>query len=138
MSDINDIKELPEGMFPINFKWIQKYQHLEPCLMAKYKYGTYHKGSFRGSNTIDLKLIRWKDKVVIPSKIQSYVLHWYHMYLLHLGMDRTEAMICQHLYWSDIRDAVQKEVTKCDTCQCTKRSNKKYGKLPAKRDEEIP
>ena len=53
-------------------------------------------------------------------------------------MDRTEAMICQHLYWPDIINAVQKEVTTCDTWQRTKQSNKQYGKLPAKLAEEIP
>ena len=47
-------------------------------------------------------------------------------------------MIHQHLYWNDIRDSVNTEVTMCDTCQCTKQSNQKYGKLPAKFDEEIP
>ena len=42
-----------------------------------------------------------------------------------------EAMICQHLYWPGIREAVQKEVINCDTCKCMKRPNKKYGKFPA-------
>ena len=77
-------------------------------------------------------------KTVIPEIIQSYILHWYHTYLLHPGMDRTEAMICQHFYWTGIRKYVRKEVTNCDTCQCTKRSNIKYGKLPVKEAEEIP
>ena len=63
---------------------------------------------------------------------------WYHTYLLHPGLDRTEAMICQYLYWSGIREAVQKKVTKCDVCQGTKRSTKKYGKLPAKLEEGKP
>ena len=49
-----------------------------------------------------------------------------------------EEIICQHLYWPDIRDAVRKEVSNCDTCQRTKPSNKKYDKLPAKLAEEIP
>ena len=53
-------------------------------------------------------------------------------------MDITKAIIHQHLYWNDIRDAVHTEVTTCDTCQCTKQSNQKYGKLPALIDEEIP
>ena len=53
-------------------------------------------------------------------------------------MGRTEAMICQCLYWPDIRDNTQEEVNNCDTCQHTKQSNKKYGKLPAKLAEEIP
>ena len=49
-----------------------------------------------------------------------------------------KVMICQHLYWPDIRYDVQKEVTNCDTCQRTKLSNKKYCKLPVKLAEEIP
>ena len=69
------------------------------------------------------------DKIVIPSILQSYVLHCYHMYLLHPGMEITEAIICQHLYWPDIRYVIQKEVTNCKTFQLTKLSNKKYGKL---------
>ena len=46
-------------------------------------------------------------------------------------------MIFQHLYYPRIRPAVRREVTNCDTCQCTKQSNKKYVKLPAKLDEGI-
>ena len=53
-------------------------------------------------------------------------------------MDISEAMIFQHLYWHGIQKSVQKEVKHCDTCQRTKRSNKKYGKLPAKEYDEIP
>ena len=79
-----------------------------------------------------------KDKIVIPSKIQSYVVHWYHTYILHPGMDITEAMICKHLYWTNIKYSASKEVNDCNTCQRTKQSNKKYGKLPAKLSEEIP
>ena len=76
--------------------------------------------------------------IVIPSKIQSDVLHRYNTYLLHPGMDRTEAMIFQHLYWPRIRPAVWNEVSNCDSCQHTKLSNKKYGKVPSKLAEEIP
>ena len=53
-------------------------------------------------------------------------------------MDRTKAINFQHFYCPVIRKSVRKEVTNCDTCQCTKRSNKNYGKLPAKEYEEIP
>ena len=132
MLEINDIEELPEGIFLVNLNLIKKYQRTEPIIIDKCKYGTYHKGYFHGGINIDLSLITCNNKIVIPSKIQSYVLHSYHMYILHPGMYRTEAMICQHLYWTDIRYFVQKEVTHCDTCQHTKLSNKEYGKLPAK------
>ena len=115
MSEINDIKEMPEGNFPINLKLITKYQRTEPSLMAKYEDGTHHKGFFGGGINIDLSLITCKDKIVIPSKLQSYVLHWYNKYLLCPGLDRTEVIIFQHLYWPGIRYAVQKEVTNCIT-----------------------
>ena len=96
---------------------IQKYQQEEPSITDKYKDGTHHKGYFcRGSN-IDIKLITYKGKIVIPPKLQSYVVHWYHTHLLHPGMDRTEAMIHQHVYWPKIKDAVRKEVSNSETCQ---------------------
>ena len=53
--------------------------------------------------------------MVIPSIIQSYVLYWYYTYLIHSGMDRTETIIHQHLYWTGIRDAFWKEVINCDS-----------------------
>ena len=51
-------------------------------------------------------------------------------------MDRTEAIIFQHLYCPGIRNTVQKEGTNCDTRQCTKRSNIKYGKFSAREAEQ--
>ena len=42
------------------------------------------------------------------------------------------------MYWARIITAVRKEVKNCDTFQCTKRKNIKYGELPAKESEEIP
>ena len=76
---------------------IQKSQQEEPIITAKYKYGKYHKGYLRGDINIDINLITCKDKIVIMSKLQSYVVHWHHTYILHTGMDRTEVVICQHL-----------------------------------------
>ena len=79
---------------------------------GKYKMGVYNAGSFREVINIYLNLIMCKYKIFILLILQSYVLHWYHTYLLHLVMDRTEAMICQHLYNPIIRKSVQKEVNK--------------------------
>ena len=36
-----------------------------------------------------------EDNIVILSILPSYVLHWYHMCLLHPVMNRKESMICQ-------------------------------------------
>ena len=52
VSEINDIEELPEGSFPINLILIAKYQQQEPIIRDKCKYGTYHKGYFRGGSNI--------------------------------------------------------------------------------------
>ena len=60
------------------------------------------------------------------------------MYLIHSGINRTETIIRKHLYWYGIIKDVQKEVICCNTCQRTKWSDIKYGKLPAKVAEEIP
>ena len=106
--------------------------------MAKYEDGMYHKGSSDGAINIHNNLITCEDNLLILSKIQSYVLNCYHKYILRPLMNPMEVMICQHFYWIGIRNAVQKEVTNCDTCQHTKQSNKKYGKLQAKLAEEIP
>ena len=70
MSEINDIKELPEVNFPINLKLIKKYQRSEPSIIAKNKNGTYHKGYFRGGMKDDVKLITYKDNIFILSKLQ--------------------------------------------------------------------
>ena len=43
--------------------------------MAKNKDGTYHKGYFCGGSNDNIIHIKCKDKIVIPSKLQGYVLH---------------------------------------------------------------
>ena len=47
---------------------------------------TYHEGSFCGVINIYPNLIMCEYNIFILSIIQRYVLHWYHMYLLHPGM----------------------------------------------------
>ena len=96
---------------------------MEPSIKAKYTTGTYQKHSFCGGSNIDLKLITCKNKIVILSKLKSYVIHRYHIYILHTGMDRTDAMIFQIFYCPRNSPDILKKVTKCDTCQRTKQSN---------------
>ena len=98
VSEINDIEEITEGTFLINFKLIKKYQRKYPRLLDKYKEGAYQTGYFCGGCNIYLSLITCEDNISIPSILQSYVLHWYHTYLLHTLMDIMEAVIFQHLY----------------------------------------
>ena len=66
MSGRNDTEVLPEVNFPINLILIKWHQRTGPSLTAKYKYGTYHKGSFRGGSNKHLSLITCEDKIFIP------------------------------------------------------------------------
>ena len=77
----------------------------------------------------NVRLITCEDRIFIPSLLQCYILHWYLTYLLHLGMYRTEVIICQLFYWTCKRNSTRKEVNNHDTCWCTKQFNNKYGKL---------
>ena len=47
-----------------------------------------------------------EGNIAIILIIQGCVLNWYHKFLLHPGMDITEAMIIQHLYWTGIGEAI--------------------------------
>ena len=105
--------------------------------MSKYEYGTYHKIYFCGVSNTELNLTTCEDKIFILLILQKCVLHWHHMYLLHPGLGKMEAMIIQHIYWPGTIKSVKKEVTNYDTCQRTKLSNIRYGKLTAKEAEEI-
>ena len=91
-------------------------------------------GSFCGVSNINLNIITGEDRIVITSILQSYVLHWYHTYIVHPWMDRTEAIILQHFHCPGTRKSVCKEVTNRDTCQCKKWSNKN-GKRTGKEAE---
>ena len=114
---------MPEFTFPLYFKLIDHYQREDPILTEKLTYAEYKKGSFCGV-WITIKLITYKDKIVIPQKLLLFILKWYHKYLLFTGWDILEAIFIQDLYWPEIRNSVQKNVTECDVCQRTKHSTK--------------
>ena len=100
--------------------------------------GTYQKVSFRGGSNTNLNLITCEDKIFIPSIPKSYALHLlpYTSPSYRNGYNREDGF--QNLDWIGIRKSLRKEVTNCDTCQQTKQTIIKQGKLPAKEAEKIP
>jgi hypothetical protein len=58
--------------------------------------------------------------------------------LCHLGINRTEETIGQHLWWPYIREDIRDFVQRCPTCQKNKRSQRKFGHLPPKKAEVVP
>ena len=93
---ICNIEELPDGILPLKFTTIRHYQWEYYGIHAK----ILCKNIFK-------ELLLWRPqsyytgnvpiKMFIPQKLQKYVLHWYHTYLLNPGLDRTKAIILQHL-----------------------------------------
>jgi len=79
-----------------------------------------------------IELICHNDKIVIAESQQLRVVDWYHNYLGHPGINRTEETICQHLWWPKMRDHITIIVSTCISCQKNKRRHKKYGHLPEK------
>ena len=74
----------------------------------------------------------------MAKSIQHKVLHWYHSWLGHPGINRTEESIAQHLWWPKMRDQITHYVVTCPSCQQNKKRHKKYGSLPEKTAEAEP
>ena len=66
---IYNIDELPEGMFTIPIKLIERYQWEYPFLSEELKCEKYYKAFFSRRPEY-YKLVTYKDKIVIPQKFQ--------------------------------------------------------------------
>ena len=99
----------------------------------KYHLQSFHRGA---GKTIDL--ICHNSKIVVPTTLQKRIMEWYHLFLLHPGINRTEETIRQHLWWKNMRQDITKHVATCPICQRNKRHQKKYGKVPPKVAEAKP
>ena len=65
--------------------------------MENFNCENHERGYFIGFR-ITIKTVMYNDKIVVPQKLRRYIVKWYHMYLLHPGLDKNEAMVCQHFY----------------------------------------
>jgi hypothetical protein len=114
--DKHETKYLSNKFTPVNFTLIHKYQHQDQTILNKLNNGQYHLQAFVGGE-LSIELISYQNKIVVPRKLQSHMIQWYHEYLLHPGLNRTEETIRQHFYWSGMRKQIYKIVSTCDTCQ---------------------
>lgn len=131
--------DLPDHAFPVSYKLLQQQQQKDSALLKKVRdsKANYQIRSFHGGGKERL-LICLNDKIVVPRKLQNRVTNWYHEMLCHPGETRTELTINQHLTWENLRKSVNQVCSTCHICQLTKRTKKKYGKLPEKQAEAIP
>ena len=132
-------QEIEEQPFPLRFSLIEKHQLRDKSLVKAFQADTdkYHLVSFHGGDG-PIDLICHKHKIVVPTTLQKQVVEWYHLYLGHPGINRTEETIGQHFWWKTMRQQITKYVACCTVCQKNKRKHKKFGHLPPKLAESKP
>ena len=129
--------DLPEDVYPLQYKLIVKHQNQQKELFIKLnkQQDGFHLKSFCGGGK-KRSLICRNEKIVIPKTLQRRVVTWYHDILCHSGETRAEQTLRQQFWWPNLRDDVHDVCSKCDTCQRTKRTTQKYGHLPPNEAEE--
>ena len=131
--------EIGDNVYPLSYEVIGAAQSKDKKLHAKLKEkdSSYYLKTFLAAGK-QWKLICYKDKIVIAKQQQIQVVNWYHDYLGHPGINRTEESIGQHLWWPEMRKHITLIVNSCVNCQKNKRRSKKFGHLPEKEAEAIP
>ena len=124
---------------PLSYAHLAEAQQRDPQIKKElqkdntcYQIKDFHGGGKTRS------LVCYKDKIVVPTKLQKHVIDWYHTVLCHPGINRTEESIAQHLFWQQSREQITKYVQTCPICQKNKKKVKKYGWLPPKEAETVP
>jgi hypothetical protein len=68
----------------------------------------------------------------MPQSLRKGTVWWYHTYLQHPGITRTEATPRQNLAWPNLKKDVEAAVNNFHECKIGKKVRKKYGELPEK------
>ena len=128
---------------PIDLELIKEHQVAEKCAQKMLGLDKrFHVKNFSGAesstNRIQISLLCFSDRIVVPKVLQTKILEWYHYLLVHPGRDRTLKSIQQHFYWKGMSKDVERFCKKCPTCQTCKVNSKKYGLLPAKEPKVVP
>jgi len=132
-------EEVGDEVYPLSYQQIGAAQATDKQLHKKLKAkdSQYYIKDFLAAGKT-WQLICYKDKIVIAKEQQLQIVNWYHDYLGHPGINRTEESIGQHLWWPEMRKHITLIVNSCLNCQKNKRRHKKYGHLPEKEAESIP
>ena len=128
-----------EKDFPLSYQTLGKEQSTNPQIIheLKKKHSKYVIKPFTAAGKVR-ELVCYNNKIVVPKSSQNRVIDWYHHYLGHPGINRTEESIGQHLWWPKMRNQITNAVTSCAICQRNKKQRKKYGHLPEKVAESDP
>ena len=119
--ELQTLKEIPDDSFPLTYKVIASEQQKDKELIkllktnSSYVVKTFHGGGKSRS------LITLNDKIVLPTSLQERAVNWYHSFLCHPGIRRTEETLRQHFTFKNLSKLVYQICSKCDTCQRTKK-----------------
>ncbi|KAL7465162.1 hypothetical protein ACHAXS_005488 [Conticribra weissflogii] len=126
-------------LFPLDLSKISEAQKSDEQLL-QVKEKTSQTDKFSEITMESYTLTTFNGKIWVPQKLQKHLLVWYHKTLQHAGATRLIKTISIHFGFPGSRNAVEKLVRTCDTCQRNKIIGKKaYGKIPltpALRDKE--
>ncbi len=139
MAEVFADDPLDELDFPLSYKDIGIAQSQDNDLKRKAKKypNKYVITSFLGGGKAR-DLLTYKNKIIIPKSLTKRTVNWYHHFLAHPGINRTEETIRQHLWWPGMKEDIHKAVRTCPICQRNKKYQKKYGKIPEKEAEVVP
>ena len=134
-----DEEDLPEDAYPLSYSLLGKHQSTDKAILKELKKpkSRYSIQPFIGGGKTR-ELICYNGKIVVPDVLQNRIVQWYHDYLGHPGINRTEETIGQHLWWPKMRNHITNSVSSCESCQRNKRRNRKFGHLPEKEAEAQP
>jgi hypothetical protein len=121
--------------FPMELPYIAEMQkkdkYLEKQVMKKHS-------KYEEAVIEKTVVFTYQGKIYVPVPLRKEVIAWYHQYLCHPGVNRTEQTIRQTMYWPGLTEDVKKHVKKCLPCQMCKKTQKPYGHLPPKEAEVEP
>ncbi|MGH3055234.1 MAG: RNase H-like domain-containing protein, partial [Gaiellaceae bacterium] len=124
----------PPVVFPLSWRNIEHAQKSDTTILHMLRTNADVSTQTFGQYTIAHR----KSKIIIPTKLLTPIIEWYHNNLCHPGMTRTLSTLTQHFWAPDLRTTIDNYVRTCPACQTNKRNVKHYGHLPAKTAEDIP
>ena len=78
------------------------------------------------------------DHVIPTQNMQSWVIQWYHHYLMHPGESRMYKTLAAVIFWKNMETQITKYVKTCERCQLGKKHKLKYGHIPPKLATVVP
>ena len=95
---------------------IHIYQNRDRKLSDKLKHAKYLTRYFCGGKSIK-NLICKSDNTRVTTFLQKSVVSCQRTYLMHIGLDCTEATIGEHLGWTNLRNVILTYIKVRKTCE---------------------